>query len=148
MHQREGLPVPDANESFSLELDEKDDEDEEENEHCSTGHSMSNDPDFDHESWSEPHLIIQGELHDLVRDFELPNNKAELLVSRLQLWNFLAADVMVSKLCDRQQQFNTFFFMEDDLVACNNINGLMAVLNIAHDPCDWRLFIDSSKTSL
>ncbi len=38
--------------------------------------------------------------------------------------------------------------MEGDLMACNNINGLMAALNIAHDLCDWRIFIDSCKMSL
>ncbi len=81
---REGLPVPDAPESFSLESDEEDDEDEEENEDCSPGPSMSKDPDFDQETFSEPHLITQGELHDLVRDLKLPKNKVELLGSRLQ----------------------------------------------------------------
>ncbi len=94
---REGLPVPDAPESFSHESDE------EENEDCSPGPSMSNDPDFDQESSSEPHLITKGELHNLVRDLELPKNKAELLGSRLQQWNLLAADVRVSKFCDRQK---------------------------------------------
>ncbi len=87
-------------------------------------------------------------MHDLVRDLELPKNKAELLGSWLQQWNLLTADVRVSKFRDCQQQFNTFFFMESDLVACNNINGLMAALNIAHNTCDWRLFIDSSKMSV
>ncbi len=69
----EGLPVPDAPESFSLESDE------EENQDCSPGPSMSNDPDFDQESSCEPHLITQGELHDLVRDLELSKNKAGIL---------------------------------------------------------------------
>ena len=32
---------------------------------------------------SEPHLLTQGELNDLVRDLELPKNKAELLGSKL-----------------------------------------------------------------
>ncbi len=59
----EELPVPDAPESFLLESDEEDDEDEEENEDYRTGPSMSNDPDFDQESFSEPHLMTQGELY-------------------------------------------------------------------------------------
>ncbi len=79
----EGLPVANVPESFSLETDE------EENENCSPGPSMLNDPDFDQESSSEPHLITQSELHDLVRDLELTKNKAELLGSRLQQWNLL-----------------------------------------------------------
>ena len=35
-----------------------------------------------------------------------------------------------------------------DLVACNNINGLMESLGIKYEHTQWRLFIDSSKTSL
>ena len=31
---------------------------------------------------------------------------------------------------------------------CHNISGLMAALKINYKPVDWRLFIDSSKTSL
>lgn len=46
------------------------------------------------------------------------------------------------------RSFNTFLFIEGDLVACNNISGLMAALNIAHDPHEWRLFIDAPKISL
>jgi hypothetical protein len=38
--------------------------------------------------------------------------------------------------------------MERDLVACNDIDGLMETLNISHNPLDWRLFTDSSKLSL
>jgi len=140
----EGLPVPDAPESFSLESDEE----EEENETSSPEPSMSHDPYFLPSSSSEPHLITQGELNDLVRDLELPKSKAELLGSRLQQWNLLAGDVRVSMFRDRQKDLVPFFFMEGDLVACNNIDGVMAALNIVHDPDEWRLFIDSSKTSL
>ena len=38
--------------------------------------------------------------------------------------------------------------MEGDLVYCSDIDGLNAYLSITHDPDEWRLFIDSSKTSL
>ena len=38
--------------------------------------------------------------------------------------------------------------MEGDLVYCNDINGLMAALTVKHDPDEWRLFTDLSKTSL
>ncbi|XP_050813874.1 uncharacterized protein LOC127053346 [Gopherus flavomarginatus] len=82
----EGLPVPDAPESFSLESDEE----EEEDETSGPEPSMSQDPHFLPSSSSEPHLITQGELNDLVRDLELPKSKAELLGSRLQQWNLLA----------------------------------------------------------
>lgn len=138
----EGLPVPDAPKSLSLESDEEEDES------SSPGPSMSHDPDFDPYTSSQPHLLTQNDLNDLVRDLGLPKSKAELLGSRLKQWNLLAGDVRVSTFRNRQKEFETFFFMEGDLVACNNINGLMGAINIVYDPCDWRLFIDSSKTSL
>ncbi|XP_050822620.1 uncharacterized protein LOC127057686 [Gopherus flavomarginatus] len=49
---------------------------------------------------------------------------------------------------DRQKDLVPFFLMEGDLVACNNIDGVMAALNTVPDPDEWRLFVDSSKTSL
>jgi len=38
--------------------------------------------------------------------------------------------------------------MERGLVACIDTDGLMQILNINHNPLDWRLFIDYSKLSL
>jgi hypothetical protein len=38
--------------------------------------------------------------------------------------------------------------MERGRVACTDNDGLMQTLNINHNPLDWRIFIDSSKSSL
>ena len=38
--------------------------------------------------------------------------------------------------------------MEGGLVYCNDIDDLMAALRITHNLDEWRLLIDSSKTSL
>jgi len=55
----------------------------------------------------------------------------------------------ISVFRDRQKALVLFFFMEGDLVACCDVDGLMmSTLNIVHDPHEWRLFIDSSKTSV
>lgn len=59
MPHREGLPILDALESFSLESDEVDSEDNKENEDCSPEPPMLNDFDFDLESY-EPYLLTQG----------------------------------------------------------------------------------------
>lgn len=48
--------------------------------------------------------------------------------------------------CD--QHFVQFFKMDGILAFCTDINGLMSTLNISYKPYEWRLFIDSSKTSL
>ena len=42
---------------------------------------------------SEPHLINESELNDLVRDFDLLNIKAEPLIFRLKQWNSLQSGV-------------------------------------------------------
>jgi hypothetical protein len=42
----------------------------------------------------------------------------------------------------------SFLKKKGNLVACNDVDGLMTVLNINHKPEEWRLFIDSSKSSL
>ncbi|KAL4710975.1 hypothetical protein ACJJTC_017940 [Scirpophaga incertulas] len=51
-------------------------------------------PSYDDRS-SEPHLIEQPELNDLVRDLNLSKQHAELLGSRLQQWNLLAKDTKI-----------------------------------------------------
>jgi len=48
----------------------------------------------------------------------------------------------------RREDLVHFFKMERGLVACTDIDGLMQVLSINHNPLDWRLLIDSSKLSL
>ena len=94
------------------------------------------------------HFISQNELNDLVRDLKLPKTKSELLGSRLRQWNLLADGVRISKYRDRQQQLESLSFVDGNLVVCPKVHELMAVLKITYDSSEWRLFIDSSKTSL
>jgi hypothetical protein len=48
----------------------------------------------------------------------------------------------------RQEDLVQFFRMERGLVACTDIDGLMQIFNINHNPLEWWLFVDSSKLSL
>lgn len=105
------------------------------------------DPTFKAES-REPHLIHQGELNDLVRDLKLSKKQAELLGSRLKGWNLLHTDTKVCFFRNRQEEFQDFYSEENSLVYCNNICSVMNALHHEHNSTDWRLFIDSSKTSL
>ena len=54
----------------------------------------------------------------------------------------------MSFFCDHKNNLVQFFLMEGDLIYCNDINNLMAALTMTYDPDEWRLFIDSSETSL
>lgn len=100
-------------------------------------------PDAD----SSPHLLSQ-ELNDLVRDLELPKEKAELPGSRLQDWNHLQPNTKISHFRHRHLLFSTFYSQENNVCFCNDINGLMQKIGFQYDPVEWRLFIDSNKASI
>lgn len=96
----------------------------------------------------EPKLFNQIELNDLVRDLGLTKEKAELLGSRLKEKNLLAEGTNIYVFRKREQQFSQFFHQDGDLVYCSDIPALINEFGIDYKREDWRLFIDSSKTSL
>jgi hypothetical protein len=99
-------------------------------------------------SSSEPHLLTQGDLNDLIRDLSLSKQQSELLGSRLSGWNLLHHDTKVCFYRNRQREFQNFYSEANGLVYCNNIDYVMDELGHEHKTSEWRLFIDSSKTSL
>ena len=97
---------------------------------------------------TEPHLIDESELHDLLRDLDLPNVKAELFASRL---NSGICFKVVSKFVvfvHVNSLWSSFFSMKGGLVYCTDVYGIMQEFGYSHRPEEWRLFIDSSKLSL
>ena len=139
------LPAPKAPEKYTLDSDEQ----EIESSASSGGFPMSSQESYVASCIShEPHVISQNELNDLVRELELSKTKSELLGSRLQQWNLLADGVRIFKYHDRQQQLESFYFLDGNLVVRPKVHELMAALKITYDSSEWRLFIDSSKTSL
>ena len=81
-----GLPVPEPPDNFTM---YSDDEDGVSSNSKEQQPSASTDADYLPRTDSSNHKITEGELNDLIRDIELPKNKAELLASRLQQWNVL-----------------------------------------------------------
>jgi len=82
--QGDGLPVPEPLGNFAV---YSDDEDIVSSNSEQQQPSASRDADYLPSTDSSNHNITEGELNDLIRDLELPKNKAALLASRLQQWN-------------------------------------------------------------
>jgi len=63
-------------------------------------------------------------------------------------WWEIKQNIRISVYRKRHEDLVQFFKMETGLVACTDIDGLMQMRNINHNPLDWRLFIDSTQLSL
>ena len=87
------------------------------------GPSLS-DPDFIVSR--EPDLISQAELNDLVRDLKLTKTQAEILSSRFQGWNLLQPGTKI--ISYRNTIFSSIFTENEQLIYCNDINGLTVLL--------------------
>ena len=110
--------------------------------------SASNDSDSDYQPEEDVHFINDAELCDLVRDFALTEGQAELLALRLQEFNLLAPGTKTAHFRHRHKDLVQFFAMSDTICYCADIQGLIRSLGVEHNTAEWRLFIDSSKTSL
>ena len=90
------------------------------------------DLDFQRPASESPHQLTQNELHDLVRDLDLPKVKAELLASRMKQWKYLDEGVKITLYRYRQKNLEEFFTMKGTLVACKDVDGLFEALNMSH----------------
>ncbi|GBL79855.1 hypothetical protein AVEN_28921-1 [Araneus ventricosus] len=95
-----------------------------------------------------PQSFSQSELNDLVRDLGLSKDGVELLGSRLKNKKLLSPGTSFSWYRHRKKEFTQFFSKEGNLVSCNDVQGLKKCFDIEYDPSEFRVFIDSSKTSL
>ena len=140
-----GLPVPEPLDNFAM---YSDDEGSVSSNSEKQQPSASRDEDYLPSTDSSNHNITEGELNDLISDFELPKHKAELLASRLQQWNLLHHSVKVTPFCTRNQEFEQFFKTVDYFTYCKDVDALMDAMRMRHSCEKWRIFIDVSKTSL
>lgn len=85
------------------------------------------------ESNTQPHLITQGELSDLVCNLYLSKQEVELLGSCLKEWNLLKNDTTISLY--RNQNLMKYFNTDALIWSCCIVNGLKS------DLCDMLLMI-------
>ena len=83
-----------------------------------------------------------------MRDLYLSKEKAEISGSRLQQWNLLEPGTTISSFRSRNQNLPGYYASAENICYCKDSGGLMSKLECEHNPTDWRLFIDSSETSL
>ena len=96
-----------------------------------------------------PQCFSQIELNDLVRDYGLSKQAAEVLASHLKEKNLLDSFAKVSYFRTRDENFVNFFSEVNLFAYCHDISGLLLQFGISvYNPTEWRLFIDSSKRSL
>ncbi|XP_022900735.2 uncharacterized protein [Onthophagus taurus] len=96
----------------------------------------------------EQHLLTQEELNDWVRDLELSKEKAELHASRMKQYHFLDTSVKVTYYRDRDRPYTKYYTSTDNICFCKDIPGLFEELGQPYNAHEWRLFIDSNKSSL
>lgn len=94
--------------------------------------------------------ISQNRLDIMVRRLKLSQRQSILLAKELKKANILAPDVQTYGAIKRQRKFTTFFtsIENNSLAYCTDIRGLVLTMQNTYNPGDWRLFIDSSKSSL
>ncbi|XP_050548562.1 uncharacterized protein LOC126910234 [Daktulosphaira vitifoliae] len=74
----------------------------------------------------------------------MPNEKSELLASRLQERNLLKSQVKVTFYRSRQKYYAQYYIKKNNVCYCNDIYGLFKEFGEPYDPTEWRLFIDSN----
>jgi len=78
----------------------------------------------------------------------LSQKYAELLDSRIKVWNLLHEYTEICFFRNRQNAFKEYFSQENDLVYRNDICCVTETVGHHHGPGEWHLLIDSSKVNL
>ena len=80
----------------------------------------------------------------------LTKSNAELLVSRLKQWDLLDNGVRNADDFPEEEalRFSRFFCLQNELCYCYGVRGLFQAIGIPCNTNDWRLFVDSSSSSL
>ena len=72
---------------------------------------------------------------------------------RLKSWALDSGkEICLKKMCksllsELEKDLTTYFCSQDTLIHCNDVDGVMRVIDNELKPENWRLFIDSNKLS-
>lgn len=118
----------------------------------SDGDDTKNDPDFTVEEDNDITLFSQALVDNLARDLRLGLNGTEVLGSALKQMKCVTEDFRVTDGRDRNkiERFDVCYsiYEKENIIYCNDVDGLFSEFGYAHKAVDWRLFLDSSKHSL
>ncbi|CAH0554542.1 unnamed protein product [Brassicogethes aeneus] len=119
--------------------------------HIQNTFTFETDPDFTPSETSNQMIpITQQWLDEVLRHLNLSKRDSEYLAQKLKQNNLLQSSVKITGYRNRHTIFQQYFTAnaENTFVYCNDIGKLITEMNINYVPHKWRLFIDSSKTSL
>ena len=98
---------------------------------------------------THPECFDQSGLNDLVRHLDLPKELVELLAFMLNKKHVFKLGTNVPFYRHGDKEFRWYTQEDGAFVTCIDIRLLLSELGIAsYNPDEWRLFTDSSKTSL
>lgn len=97
-----------------------------------------------------PKFVTQRELDRLVAQLNLSQKKSEQIASFLKAHNILDPGVKVTGYRGRQRDFKKLYELSEDKKSayCTDVDALMKAIGIKYRAKEWRLFVDSAKTSL
>ena len=83
----------------------------------------------------------------MARDLNLSKESSELLASRLKEKNLFKPGTLITFQRKRHEQFLPYFTQENEIVYCNNVEGLLKKLGVfEYNPNNWRLFIGCKRS--
>ena len=92
--------------------------------------------------------LSQTQLDTIVREFGLSKSDSEKMGRMLRSFHVLDPRTHYSHYRSRDLKYSTFFRIEDSIVFCSNIGGLLKELTFDCNISNWWIFIDSSCSSL
>lgn len=108
----------------------------------------SNDNDLEYGPSTTQANLSENDLHDLSRNLLLTKQGSELLASRLKEINVLSPETRITSFRKRGDRFQRWFSHRNGITYCSNVAQLLCELDFPISAENYRIFIDSGKSSL